>query len=81
MYFYLSSLRDEKIFHSGYVIIHPDIHPDEHPFFTVYTTTDEWRSKAKCRPRPTTKVPPFPPLKLAYKIFKWKFVFRANLRI
>jgi len=30
----------------------------------------QWRSEAKCRPGPTIKVPPFPPLKFAYKIFK-----------
>jgi len=26
-------------------------------------------------------VPPFPPLKFAYKNFKWKFMFRANSKI
>jgi len=41
----------------------------------------QWRSKAKCRPGPTIKVPSFPPLKFAYKNFKWKFMFRANLKI
>ena len=30
----------------------------------------QWRSKAKCRPEPTIKVPPFQPLKFAYKNFK-----------
>jgi len=38
----------------------------------------QWRSKAKCRPRPTIKVPPFPPLNFVYKNLKWKKVmFRA----
>jgi len=30
----------------------------------------QWRSEAKCRPEPTLKVPPFPPVKFAYKNFK-----------
>jgi len=42
---------------------------------------EQWRSKAKCRPGPTKKVPPFPPLKFAYKSFKWKLMFRANFKI
>jgi len=42
---------------------------------------DQWRSKAESRPGPTIKVPPFPPLKFAFKNFKWKFMFRADLKI
>jgi len=41
----------------------------------------QWRSKAKCRPGPTIKVPPFSPLKFPYKNFEWKFIFRANLEM
>jgi len=41
----------------------------------------QWRSEAKCRPGPTIKLPPFPPLKFAFKNFIWKFMFRANLNI
>jgi len=41
-----------------------------------------WRSKAKYRPGPTIKVPPFQPLKFAYKNFKWKkIMFRAYSKI
>ena len=40
----------------------------------------QWRSE-ECRPGPTIKVPTFPPLRFAYKNFKWKFMFRANLKI
>ena len=32
----------------------------------------QWRNEAMCLPGPTTKVPPFPPLKFAYKNFKMK---------
>jgi len=43
-----------------------------------YESRMQCRSEAKCRPGPTTKVPPFPPLKSAYKNFKLKkIVFRA----
>jgi len=56
--------------------------PYSHTSFgpSLYWTT-QWRSKAKCHPRPTIKAPPFPPLKFAYKNFKWKFMFRANLKV
>jgi len=47
----------------------------------ILNEATQWRSKAKCRPGPTIKVPPFPPLKFAYKNFKWKFMFRANSKI
>jgi len=40
----------------------------------------QWRSEVKCCPGPTIKVLPFPPLKFAYKDFKWKFMFRAYLK-
>jgi len=43
-------------------------------------TYAQWRSEAKCRPGPTIKVLPFPPLKFADKNFKWKFMFRAYLK-
>jgi len=36
------------------------------PVETLYVS--QWRSEAKCRPGPTIKVPPFPPLKFSYKI-------------
>jgi len=35
----------------------------------VTTGFNQWRSEAKCRPGPTIKVPPFQPLKFAYKNF------------
>ena len=35
------------------------------------------RSQAKCRSRPTTKVPPCPLLKFARKTLKWKIMFCA----
>ena len=41
--------------------------------------TNQWRREAKCRPRLTIKVPPFLPLKVAYKNLKWnKIMFRAG---
>jgi len=46
-----------------------------------WLTCRQWRSKAKCCPGPTIKVSPFHPLKFAYKIFEWKFMFLANLKI
>jgi len=43
--------------------------------------SQQWRSEAKCRPGPSIKVPPFPPLKFAYKNLKWKkIMFRAYKR-
>jgi len=46
-----------------------------------YQPSIQWCSKVKCRPGPTIKVAPFPPLKFAYKNFKWKFMFRVNSKI
>jgi len=44
--------------------------------------SQQWRSDAKGRPGPTIKVPPFPPLKSAYKILKCKkIMFRGYIRI
>ena len=45
------------------------------------TPCPQWRSEAKCRLEPTIKVPPFQPLKFAYKNLKWKIMFRAYLKI
>jgi len=44
-------------------------------------TWKQWRSEAKFRPGTTTKVPPFSPLKFAYKNLKWKkIMFRTYLK-
>jgi len=41
---------------------------------------NQWRSEAKCRPGPTIKVPPFPPLKFDYKNLKREnIMFRAYI--
>ena len=43
----------------------------------------QWRSEPKCRTGSTIKVPPFPPLKFAYKNLKWKkiiFVLSKDIR-
>jgi len=50
----------------------------------MYRNVAIWqrRSESKCRPGSTIKVPPFQPLKLAYKILQWKkIMFRASLKI
>lgn len=42
----------------------------------------QWRSKAKCRPRPAIKLRPFQQLKFACKSLKWKkTLFRTYLKI
>jgi len=38
----------------------------------------QWRSKAKCRPGATIKVPPFPPSNLLTKILNGSLCFVLN---
>jgi len=54
-------------------------------FFMIITeswedkASNQWRSEAKCLPGSTIKVPPFLPLKFAYKNLKWKKIMFSCL--
>jgi len=57
-----SDLLRTDLFHAGARRVLRELSP------VKLNAQTQWRIEAKCRPGPTLKVPPFQPLKFAYKI-------------